>query len=491
MDLLSDERKEKENKGKKIVISALIVSVVLIILVLVLILVLKQEENNKIKLVVDGKSKTFGESFMIADKNVGINYFSIRQVAGLVGYNFFNGEYKKYSEDKSRCYVESKDELAMFELNSNILYKNNPINKQNFDSYIVDRSVTSSAGELYATAQAIQTAFNTKVTYDDTTNTIYLETLPYLVNYYKSIATRYNYTGISEEFANEKTITKNMLVVNKDDKYGVVSTKDFSSIIGNKYDKMIYLENTQEFIVTSDGKTGLLSTNGEIKINLRYEDVGIIDDMLGLYYTKSNNMYGIVNSKGKVIVYNEYEDIGIDRSVFDLGNMKNNFIIYDNCIPLKRDGKWGMADKLGNIILNFIYDTVGYVEENDAPYVLEKTPTPSATQNDNKINNVVVIPSIEGIVFGGNNKYGVVNSTGKVIIPFKNDKIFSATNEGIDEYFLERSGVVVSLERYLETNNIKINNNNKNNISQTPSNMIDITDRNTSSNATNNSLIIP
>ena len=111
--------------------------------------------------------------------------------------------------------------------------------------------------------------------------------------------------------------------------------------------------------------------------------------------------------------------------------------------------------------------------------------------NDNKINNVVVIPSIEGIVFGGNNKYGVVNSTGKVIIPFKNDKIFSATNEGIDEYFLERSGVVVSLERYLETNNIKINNNNKHNISQTPSNMIDITDRNTSSNATNNSLIIP
>ena len=52
---------------------------------------------------------------------------------------------------------------------------------------------------------------------------------------------------------------------------------------------MIYLESTQEFIATNEGKTGVLSIDGETKIGLRYEDVGLIDDTLGLYYTKNNN----------------------------------------------------------------------------------------------------------------------------------------------------------------------------------------------------------
>ena len=464
MDLLSEEKKEQENKGRKIVITALIASVVLIILVLVLILVLQQQENVRMKLMVNGKSTAFGPSFTITDENQGINFFSIRQVAGLTGYNFFNGEYKKYSEDKTKCYVECKDELAMLELNSNILYKNNPINKQNFDAYTVDKSVISRDGELYATAQTIQTAFNTRVTYDKATNTIYLETLPYLVEYYTGVVTRYNYTGISEDFANQKALTGRMLIVNKDEKYGVISTDDFSSIIGNKYDKIVYLESTQEFIVTSEGKTGLLSIDGETKINLRYEDVGIIDSMLGLYYTKSNNLYGIVNSKGKVLCYNEYEDIGVDRSTFDLGAMKSNYILYDNCILLKKDGKWGMADRVGDITVSFMYDDIGYIGENDYTSNLPRTPMPNSTQgtaqNENNINNVVVIPSIEGIVYKLGDKYGVVNINGEVIIPFKNDKIFSVTSEGIDEYFLERSGEVMSLTAYLEKRKNRVENNN-------------------------------
>ncbi len=109
MELISNEKKEKENKGRKIIIGALILSVILIILVLILILVLEQKENDKIKLIVDGEKKTFNEELMVTDPNSNISYFSISQVANLVGYNYFNGEYKKYSEDKTKCYVESKN----------------------------------------------------------------------------------------------------------------------------------------------------------------------------------------------------------------------------------------------------------------------------------------------------------------------------------------------------------------------------------------------
>ncbi len=345
----------------------------------------------------------------------------------------------------------------MFELKSDVIYKNNPVNKLNFDEYKIDKPIESSNNILYATASTIQTAFNTKITYDEKTNTISLYTLPYLNEYYKEAVKKYGYDGISEEFANGKTLTKDMLVVNKDNKYGVISTNNLETIIGNKYDKMIYLESTREFIVTSDGKCGILSTDGETKIGLRYEDVGLIDGKLGLYYTKNNNLYGVVNSKGKMLTYNEFEDIGVDRNTFSLGDMKSNYILYNNCIPLKKDGKWGMVDKLGTVILNFDYDSLGYIEEEtDLYYNTTPTPVQTGTANEININNVATIPSIEGIVFGINGKYGVVNAIGNLIIPFKCDKIFSATNEGVDEYFLERSGMTVSLKKYLELNKINV-----------------------------------
>lgn len=495
MELMSGEEKERENKGKKLVIGALIVTIVLIILVVVAILILQQAENNKLKLMVNGKSKTFTEDFMITDEKTGTNYFSIAQVARLVGYNFYNGEYKQYSEDKTKCYVECEDELAMFELNSNILYKNNAADKLNFDSYSLDKAVASYENSLYATPQAIQTAFNTRVIYNDKNKTIYLETLPYLVEYYKTQVTKRGYTGMSEDFITQKALIQNMLVVENNGKYGVISTKDFSSIIGTKYDSMIYLENTQEFLVTSEQKMGVLSSKGETQIGLRYDEVGLIDGKEKLYYAKSDNLYGVLNQKGRVLVFVEYDDIGIDRTRFPLDNIKNNQFLYGNCIPLKKGDKWGMADKNGNIILNFEYDELGYSET--VPVVQpgnnqnRNNTIPDTTAKDKSINNAVVVPDIEGIVIGKEKKYGIANSIGKIIVPCEFDKIYSITNEGKDEFYLEKNGRTTKLTRYLEDNKInveiprKITNTTVNTNTTTNSTTSNSTTNRTTNNATN------
>lgn len=479
MNLMDGEEQEKQNNGKKIVIGALIVTLVLIVLVIVAILVLKQTENSKLKLIVDGKSKTLPENLMITDSNTGTSYLSISKAASLVGYEFYNGEYKTYSENKTQCYVECENELAMFELNSNIIYKNNAIDKLNFDTYIIDKKVASYGNELYAIPQAIQMAFNIRVIYDEKSNTIYFETLPYLVNYYKTQATKYGYTGICEDFITQKALVYNLLVVEKDKKYGVVSTKDFSTVIGNKYDNIIYIENTKEFIVTNEGKTGLLSINGEVQIGLRYDEIGLIDGQAGLYYAKNDNLYGVLNKNGKVLVYVEYDDIGIDRKIFPIDNIKNNLFLYDNCIPLKKGIKWGIANKDGNIILNFEYDELGYAEVEQ---IMEETTGKQNTTSvetalkDKSINNVVVIPDIEGIVIGKGQKYGVANSIGKIIIPCEFDKIYSITNEGKDEYYIEKNGKTTKLTKYLEDNKINV---------EVPS-KVDITvNKNTTENTTN------
>lgn len=451
MELRNEEEQEKKTNGKRAIFIALIITAILAITVGILILILKQVENSKLKVIVDGKTKTVTEQFMIIDSEK--IYLSINQIAKLVGYEYYNGEYKQYSEDKTKCYVECADELAMLELNSNIIYKNNSADKVNFDAYTVDKEVKNYNGELYATAQTIQTAFNTRIIFEDSSNSLYIETLKYLVEYYNAQVIKKGYIGLAEDFITQKALTKNLLVVKKDQKYGVLSAKDFSTVIGNKYDKITFLENTQEFIVTNDEKTGVLSVNGNVKIGLRYDEVGLIDGSEGLYYAKNDDLYGVLNKNGKVLVYVAYDTIGIDKTLFPLENIKNNMFLYNNCIPLKRGTKWGIVDKNGNIILNFEYDSLGYISENE-----------STSNTDISINNVVVIPEVEGIVIGKQSKYGVANSIGKIIIPCEFDKIYSITNEGKDEFYLEKNGKTIKLTKYLEDNKINADTVNKTDI---------------------------
>ena len=495
MELRSEEEQEKKNKGKKIVLASLIILVVLTIITGVAILVLKQAENEKMKLSVNGKKASFTSDFILTDSNTGETYYSIIRVANLAGYEFYNGEYKKYSEDKTKCYVECENELAMFEMGSNIIYKNNSSSKTNFDSYKIGQTVKNYENMLYTTAEGIQIAFNTKISFNKANNTIILKTLPYLVSTYKTIAQTNGYTGISEDFINQKTLVKNMLVVNKDGKYGVISTDTFGSIIGNKYDKIVYIENTEEFIVTNEGKTGTISLDGETRIGLRYDDVGLIDGNNKIYYAKNNNLYGVLNQNGRVLVYVQYDQIGINRRQFPTADMKNDLFLYDNCIPLKKDDKWGLADKNGNIILNVEYDELGYIEiiipeVKEANNTVSNNVITTPTTSERSINNIIVIPEIEGIVIGKNDKYGVVNKIGKIIIPCEYDKIYSITNEGKDEIYLEKAGRTIRLSRYLEENKISVESDNTNSdiVNYTNNNVTDNITNTTTNNDINNSV---
>lgn len=345
MELRSEEKQEKESKGRKIIVAIIILLIALIIITAVAIALLQQKENEKTKLSVNGKSVDFSRITMIRDSNTGENYYSIKSVAQLVGYSFYNGGYKKYSEDKTKCYVECEAEVATLEENSNKIIKSNSKEKTNFTEYTTKKPVASHNGVLYINAEAVKIAFNTIVSIDKNTNTIIFNSLPYLANYYKTSVKSLGYSGISDDFNTQKSILYNMLVVKKDDKYGVISTSGTSVIIGNKYNNITYIDCTNEFVVTSDSQTGTLTAEGETKIGLRYDEIGLLDLKNGLYYAKSGKKYGVLNSNGKVLVRLEYDEIGIDRSYFPIANMDNDLFLFNNCIPLKRDGKWGIADK--------------------------------------------------------------------------------------------------------------------------------------------------
>ena len=137
------------------------------------------------------------------------------------------------------------------------------------------------------------------------------------------------------------------------------------------------------------------------------------------------------------MVYLEYEKIGLDLSKFPRSNITNNMLLFDNCIPVIKNGKWGLFDKNGNQILETVYDSIGYI---------------AGTKKDTAENNLAVIPDIEGIVVCKDEKYGIVNSRGKFIAPCSFDKIYSITNLGKDTYYLTYGTQTITLEDYQKLN---------------------------------------
>jgi len=416
----------------------------------------------------------------------GETYISLSLLAPYVNYQFYNGGYQAYTEEKDKGYVKCDNEIATFEAGSTTVYKNNANNKLNFDAQTIDKPILLYGENLYAHIEDAKKIFNVGIYFRQSDTTLVVQTLPYIVSYYNTQLKQYGYDGVSEDFNTQKTIDYGMIVVKKEDSYGVISAKDFSVIISPRYSKLLFIEATKEFIATSDGKTGLVSSTGETKIPLRYDDIGLIDTNRNLYFAKNDNLMGVLNGNGKVIIYMEYNSLGIDREKFPYDNVKNNMLIFDNCIPTLKletittldrnkkevityNEKWGLADRIGNVLLDNEYDNLGYV---------------AGTDEQRSVNSVVIISKIKGIVVGKEGKYGVVNYTGKVIIPFEYDKIYSITNEGQDEFYLEQEGKTIKLDKYIkdnkivveeasETNNNTIDNSLTNGINTTLTNSVD------------------
>ena len=406
MNLLEQDKVVKQDsKAKRMVLFAIVFLVVLLIVIIVAIAIINQLMKGEEKLSVDGKSVKMPSSMVYKDNETNNIYIQISTAAYYAGYDFYNGEYNKFTEDRTKCYVENKNQVVSFEANAKTIYKNtlstagstsqtgvitntisnttgtssqaanNTTNNTtsgtsvrgyvtNTEEYEIENPIKIIDNKLYATPEAIAKALNIYIAYSAETRTLNIQTLEYLQSYYKSAVVSYGYTTIAEDFESQKSLSYGMIIVIKDGTYGVINANTFATIIGTKYDKITFIESTQEFLATSEGKQGVLSNVGETRIALRYDRIGTLESRLGLYYAINDNLIGVLNRTGKVIVFLEYENLGVNRTVFNLDSLENNLILYENCIPLQKENKWGMADKDGNTILNFEYDQLRICKYN-------------------------------------------------------------------------------------------------------------------------------
>ncbi len=323
MELYDEDDLKKEKKGKKIIVSLLVISVVLLIVLGIILVTLPRQTEQRKSINLDGKEVIIPEDLFYTG-NDGQTYVSISDFAKLIGYEYYRGEYNdKYTEDSSKCYVQSASEATSFILGSNIVYKTEPNNELKYEYYTLIKPVILVNNKLYASTDAINIVFNCLARQSSTSGEINnIFTLPYLYDFYeKNLKQSYGYSLSSiakneegkevetaQSFNNQKTLAYEMAIVNRNNRFGVISTSG-EVIIGNKYDGIEYIEGRQEFIVLSGGKYGVLSYTGETVINLEYDSIELLDGRDNYYLAEQNDKYGIIKSGEEIVVPIEFDKI--------------------------------------------------------------------------------------------------------------------------------------------------------------------------------------
>ena len=123
MNIIEESFQTKEEKSKKmtskIILGAIILLIILIIGIISYLMYIK---NSQLKLTLDGQVNEKFKDMLIIE-NDGTIYIPIKEVAGILGYDSYNGEYSDKSEEQSKSYIQNENEVANFSLGSNKIYK--------------------------------------------------------------------------------------------------------------------------------------------------------------------------------------------------------------------------------------------------------------------------------------------------------------------------------------------------------------------------------
>lgn len=366
MTLLDQEVKKEEPKGKKLVLLLLILSTVLLIFVIVAMIAIGGNQTKPLTLSVNGTDITIENDLLITDEN-GVNYISLPQIAKLpIGYEYIRGGYLEYTESETKGYLENANQIIQFEEGNNIIYKTKPDTSIDYEEFKLQNNIIQSNNALYIALDDLAVGLNIVYKYSEKDNKISLNTADNLIkSYQESLTEDSQIKLISDEFNNQKAICYNMMVVsNENERWGVVDT-EFSSVVTNKYSSIEFIESAGVFIVSDNGKYGVISKEPGKKpiLGLNYEEVNIINNDPLFYQVKLAGKYGVINENGDPVINNIYDsmgyntDITTEQSVLVIKGIGKN---KENLLVVCKEGKYGLVSlndgkAVGDCVLDKIY----------------------------------------------------------------------------------------------------------------------------------------
>lgn len=438
MELYEEVDNKKKSKLPMIIGISLTVLIILIIVIIGTIIYLKQ---SVMQIIVNGQNKNEIEKLLYIpeDDNTKL-YIPIRAIAKYLNYNDFRGDYKIKSEDSTKCYVKNENEIAMFTKDSDTLVKTR--GDSDYEYVKLEEKVLEKDGELYTTPSGIEKAFNTLFEYNANKKNINIYTMDYLNKMYASkLKIDGETVKLSEEYSDQKAIFEGLIIVIKNNIYGVVDVESGNPILEFKYEDIKYLPATSDFLVKSNNKYGVIGKDTSIKVRTVYDEIKIMDNQNELYLVKQNNLYGVIDTKGKTIISPEYKQIGIDISKFTQNGIENQYVLLNKIIPVKNNQDlWGIFDIKGQLVKDFIFTGIG-----------------CSSSNLSKIANsypAVVIPSYQVIIVEKDKHYNIITTSGEELIPtYVLETIYLKTNTetGENTFYMayNNNEKVMSVEEWL------------------------------------------
>lgn len=435
---------KNNNKILIVMIGIIILAIIIVCMLLVLLKEEKKAEASNGILVNDVKLENLKVSDMFFEGDE--LYFPIKDIAPSIGYNAYNDEYMSQTEAKDKCHVVNQYESTSFFENDNHIYKMYVTNEQkqyNYNEYEINKPVKNINGKLCVSEEGLSVACNLTVKVSEDKEKIEIYTIEYWLKKMQEVALKKGVTlKYDDSYENQKVILKGYgIVQSAEGRYGVIDING-NQILGMKYSNINYNEYMDLFEIKDiDGKVGLWKLEngtGDAKINNNFDTITLMDKEKQLYLVSVNQKYGVVNGEGKVVIEIAYDEIGINQELY---NVKNKYILYDNLIPVKKDGKWGCFSISGENVISVEYDSIGF--------------DVSKLTNQNNYENIVMVPEYGLIVFEKQGMYGLINWKGKETIQFRLSSIYYYNGTGEKKVKMESDGMQYDLFEILENNGIE------------------------------------
>ncbi len=468
---LIDERELLDEQEKRRRIFRLITKIIIILLVICIILVIIRgiSKNKAFKCYIDGKKNTTVSDDLLYKDNNGKIYIengkvfiSIRELSNTLGYQFYNSEYKRKGEDKTRCQVKVDNIYTSYIAYSNNIYRAIPnvtseeeANKKSnnnqssdgfveiedkvktkFEYFTVEDKVKYVNDELYASLDAIEIGFDIAINYEAKSNTLTISTLGALENAAKEA--RGDTASSSDYSYKNKRLLKYGMTIVKDAEgnFGIANyvDKDKSGafVASCKYSKIDFNEGTKTLTTTTskDNKEGLLYLNVntrqvEKNVETQYQEIEEMTNNFDYFLVKQEGKCGVIDSNGTMVLPAIFEDIGIEEEKYS--DLTCKYILNGKYIPVKQNGKWGLYSIDGTNASKLIepqFEDVGcsLSQSGDSAVIIT-----------NMKNNVT------GIVFLYNKEksfYGIYNADTGDRIAVSLTEVFKKVENGEENYYM-------------------------------------------------------
>ncbi|MBR2744212.1 MAG: WG repeat-containing protein [Clostridia bacterium] len=401
MTLVDENELIYEQEKRRKIFSFLIKAIVILVVICIVLVICRNVVKAKtLKCYVDDKKiEKISDDFLLKDDKGrvlvenGNVYVSIRQLSTLLNRQFYNSEYKKKGEDKTKCQIKVDNIYTSFIANSNKVYKAIELNedetkdakkqkstsedgfeeieeapKVDFEYFTIGDSIRLVNNELYGSTEAINLGFDVAMSYNQKNNTLSIYSLDQLENRAKKL--RADMVSSSEyNYRNKRLLKYGMVIVkDADGNLGVASytdaNKESSYVASCKYSEIEFNEGTNTFyvITSNDSQKGILYVNTknqevEKNMNTQYEDIKVATNDFNYFIVKQSSKYGVIDNEGKIVIPIQFDEIGVKEESYS--DLTCKYILNNKYVPVKSNGMWGLYSIDGNKLIEPQYADIG------------------------------------------------------------------------------------------------------------------------------------